>query len=255
MIKTHTQIIQKLIGLWLNPTDAQIYVETLTMGASTIVHIADQLSINRVTVHDAVQRLIDKWLFLETHSGQRRLVYPKQVEALQYIVDNKKSELTQLQHHVEQTISLLNDIQLQSSHLPQIRFYKWREGIQTVTHEMLADNQEISMVSDSRHFDDLIDNKFIEQASTHSHYDKTIKLIIPVWYEHFSFTHKARHSKVEIRQFWPEQGRSWGMAVWWNKTAYYSYEWRYITTTIIQNKAIAMMMSYAFVALRSSATQ
>lgn len=250
MQNTHSQIIQKLTEIGLNPTDAQIYVETLTMGACTVIHIADQLGMNRVTVHDAVQRLIDKWLFLETHSGQRRLVYPKQVEALQYIVDHKKSELTQLQHQVEQTISLLNNMQLQSTHLPQIRFYKWREGIQTVTHEMLADNQKICMLSDSWHFDDLIDNKFIEQASNHPHYKQLIQLIIPVGYEHFSFTHKARHSTVEIKQFWPDQHRSWGMAVWWDKVAYYSYEWRYITTTIIQNKAISMMMRAAFASLR-----
>ena len=140
-------------------------------------------------------------MFLETHSGQRRLVYPKQVEALQSLVDTKKSELTQLQHQVDQTISLLNNIQLQSQHLPHIRFYKGKEGIQTVIHEMLVDNKSIAMMSDSRHFDDLIDNKFIEQSAQSDHYNQQIQLIIPAGYEHFIFTHKARHPHVIIQQF------------------------------------------------------
>lgn len=251
----HHDILIALQQLWLHPTDAQIYLTSLSLGACTVIQIADQLKLNRVTAHDAVQRLIDRGLFLETHSGQRRLVYPKQVEALQSIVDKKKSELTQLQHQVEQTISLLNDIQLQSTHLPQIRFYKWREGIQTVTHEMLADDTDIMMASDSWHFDDLIDNKFIEQASTHQNYHHHIQLIIPVWYEHFSFTHKARQSKTTIRYFWSQQPRSWGMAVRWNKVAYYSYEGHYITTTVIENKAISMMMNASYNNLRLHANE
>jgi len=92
-------------------------------------------------------------------------------------VDTKKSELTQLQYQVDQTISLLNDIQLQSQHLPHIRFYKGKEGIQTVIHEMLIDDKPIAMMSDSRHFDDLIDNKFIEQSATAGHYNKEIPQI------------------------------------------------------------------------------
>lgn len=140
-------------------------------------------------------------MFLETHSGQRRLVYPKQVEALQSLVDIKKSELTQLQYQVDQTISLLNDIQLQSQHLPHIRFYKGKEGIQTVIHEMITDNRPIAMISDSRHFDDLIDNKFIEQSAKSNQYKEQIQLIIPAGYEHFIFTHKAKHTHVNIQQF------------------------------------------------------
>jgi predicted transcriptional regulator len=94
------------------------------MGASTVVQLADESGLNRVTVHDIVGRLVDKGLFLETRSGQRRLVYPKQIDALQSLVEIKRSELTQLQSTVDQTMSLLRDVQLSSTYLPQIRFYK-----------------------------------------------------------------------------------------------------------------------------------
>jgi len=248
-------IIQNLQKLWLHPTDAQIYISSLSLGACTVIQLADQLNLHRVTTHDAVQRLIDKWLFLETHSGQRRLVYPKQVEALQSLVDTKKSELTQLQYQVDQTISLLNDIQLQSQHLPHIRFYKGKEGIQTVIHEMLIDDKPIAMMSDSRHFDDLIDNKFIEQSATAGHYNKEIQLIIPAGYEHFIFTHKAKHPHVSIQQFWSWQQWTGGVSIRWDKVAYYSYEGRYITTTVIENIPISQMMLFSFQSLWNQSLQ
>lgn len=255
-MKNNSEIItQNLQKLWLHPTDAQIYINSLSLGACTVTQLADQLNLNRVTTHDAVERLIEKGLFLETHSGQRRLVYPKQVEALQSLVDTKKTELTQLQYQVDQTISLLNDIQLQSKHLPHIRFYKWKEGIQTVINEMLIDNKPISMISDSRHFDDLIDNKFIEQSAKSDNYKETIKLIIPTGYEHFIFTHKAKHPHVTIQQFWPWQSWTGGMSIWWNKIAYYSYEGRYITTTVIENTPISQMMSFSFQSLWTHSTK
>lgn len=255
MANTNEHIIQNLQKLWLHPTDAQIYISSLSLGACTVIQLADELDLNRVTTHDAVQRLIDKWLFLETHSGQRRLVYPKQVEALQSLVDTKKSELTQLQYQVDQTISLLNDIQLQSQHLPHIRFYKWKEGIQTVIHEMFTDDRPISMISDSRHFDDLIDNKFIEQSARSNHYNQQIQLIIPAGYEHFIFTHKAKHPHVSIQQFWSWQQWTGGVSIRWNKVAYYSYEGRYITTTVIENIPISQMMFFSFQSLWSQSIQ
>ena len=255
MSNNHEDIIHNLQKLWLHQTDAQIYISSLSLGACTVIQLADQLNLHRVTTHDAVQRLIDKWLFLETHSGQRRLVYPKQVEALQSLVDTKKSELTQLQYQVDQTISLLNEIQLQSSHLPHVRFYKWKEGIQTIIHEMLSDNTDILMLSDSWHFDDLIDNKFIEQSSHHTIFKQNIDLIIPAGYEHFIFTHKAKHPHVHIQQFWSWQLWKWGMSVRWDKVAYYSYEWRYITTTVTQNIPISLMMKFSFQSLWNQSIQ
>lgn len=255
MINNNENILKNLQKLWLHPTDAQIYITSLSMGACTVIQLADQLDLNRVTAHDAVQRLINKWLFLETHSGQRRLVYPKQVEALQSLVDTKKSELTQLQYQVDQTISLLNDIQLQSQHLPHIRFYKGKEGIQTVIHEMFIDDKPIAMMSDSRHFDDLIDNKFIEQSAQSHQYNQQIQLIIPAGYEHFIFTHKAKHPHITIQQFASWQQWTGGVSIRWDKVAYYSYEGRYITTTVIENIPISQMVLFSFQSLRSQSIQ
>lgn len=246
-LSTHQQLTKSLIELWFHESECLIYLLGLEMWASTVVQLSEELGMNRVTVHDIVGRLIEKGLFLESRNGQRRLVYPKQIESLQSLVDTKKSELTQLQLKVDQTVSLLRDVQLSSYYLPQIRFYKWQEGIATIGREMLDDDQPISIISDSWHFDDLIDNKFLDKTITHSH---PINLLIPMWYEHFSFTHKAYHTKLSIKYLTDSMMRRGGMAVWWHKIALHSYEWIYITTTIIENWPIASMMQASFQALR-----
>lgn len=240
------KITQSLMQLGFGESDCIVYLLWLEMGASTVVQLAEESGLNRVTVHDIVWRLIDKWLFLETRSGQRRLVYPRQIDALQSLVDIKRSELTQLQSHVDQAMSLLRDVQLSSTYLPQIRFYKGQEGIALVGKEMLDDWQSICIISDSWHFDDLIDNKFLDKATWHP---SQISLIIPMGYEHFSFTHKAKHDKLMIKYLTGNEQWRGAMSIWGNKVALHSYEGIYITTTIIENAPIAVMMRASFGAM------
>jgi sugar-specific transcriptional regulator TrmB len=104
---TDPAIVKALIQLGIHETDAQLYLVGLQLGASTVIQLATASGINRITAHDSVQRLLHRGLFLETYSGQRRLVYPKHVDALYSLIDQKKAELTQLTHHVDHAISLV----------------------------------------------------------------------------------------------------------------------------------------------------
>jgi hypothetical protein len=80
------------------------------------------------------------------------------------------------------------------------------------------------MLCDSWHFDDLIDNKYLEQSAIHPLYTSTIQMMIPLGYEHFIFTHQAVHPHVQIKEFATSQSRSGGMMVWGEKVAYFAYE-------------------------------
>gem|GEM_PF-6603090 len=68
-------------------------------------------------------------------------------------------------------------------------------------------------------------------------------------YEHFSFTHKAKHSKLVIKYLTGQEQRRGAMSIWGNKVALHSYEGIYITTTIIENSPIAAMMQASFAAM------
>lgn len=196
--------------------------------------------------------LIEKWLFAETFSNNRRLIYPNPVQSLQQLVDLHKAKIQQMQLQVDQTISLLQGIQLQGKFLPQVRFAKWHDWVRKLYKEILEDinsfanlkastlNQNIYIISDSRHFDDIIDNKFLDQFVDKNIY---IHLILPQWYEHFVFTYNSRlGKKFESREYEHSLWRNGAMAIWWDKVAMFSYEGIYITTTTIQNKPIHNMM-------------
>lgn len=118
-------------------------------------------------------------------------------------------------------------------------------------NEMIEDKAAIKIISDSRHFNDLIDNHFLEKTTQHP---TPIKLLIPVGYEHFSFTHKAYHKTLQIHYLTKQQIRNGGMAVWWQKIALHSYEGVYITTTIIENWPISAMIEASFQSMRNQSS-
>lgn len=60
----------------LNETEKKVYIGGLIKGASTIIELAKEIGVHRLTVHQAVTHLVQEGLFLETYYGKKRLVYP-----------------------------------------------------------------------------------------------------------------------------------------------------------------------------------
>ncbi len=236
------KLISQLKKIWLNETDAKIYLFSIHIGACTIKQLTDQSSINRITVHDSVGRLIEKGLLQETYSNKKRLVFPQPIENLQHIVEIKKTEVNNLQQQVNTTINILQSLHLQSSYLPQIRLSKGRAWIKDLLWEIKnAKPKELYTISDSRHFDELLNIKFLEEMK------KTqIHMILPRWFEHFIFSAHAKWVSINTKTLTNETNRSWGMTLREDTVALHAYEGVYITTTIIKNEAITQTMKHVF---------
>jgi hypothetical protein len=241
--KTHT-LVSQLQKIWLRDTDSKIYLASITLWACTIKQLTEHTQVNRITVHDSVGRLIEKWLLLETYSNKRRLIFPQQISHLQYLVDTRKAEVDQLQHEVSSTIHLLQSLHLQSDHLPQIRISKWRQGINDMLSEISNKKPDsLLVISDSRHFDELISINFLNKLSK----AKTkVQMILPTGFDHFIFSAHAKWVFIETRTLDSQDWRKWWMTLWWDTIALHAYEGIYITTTIIENPAIAQMMKCFF---------
>jgi len=238
------KLLQQLDKLWLHKTDAQIYLASIHIGACTINQLTSQTKINRITVHDSIGRLIEKGLLLETFSGRRRLVFPQQINHLQHLVEKKKTEMDQLQYDVATTINLLQSLHLQSSSLPQVRISKGSAGIEEMLREIKEwDEWMIQTISDSRHFDELLNVHFLDSLQS---YKQPIQMILPSWFEHFIFSANAKGLQIDTRTITQDMKRQGGMTMWWSKVAFHAYEWVYITTTIIENIPITNMMSQCF---------
>lgn len=241
-------IIHHLEEIWLHHTDAEVYLASIRLGACTINQLTTQTKINRITVHDSVGRLIEKWLLLETYSGKRRLVFPQQISNLQHLVDAKKTELDQLQNRVSQTITLLQSLHLQSNYLPQIRIAKGRQGISDMIQDLkISTSSDIMIMTDSRHFDELLTIHFLDSMKQSK---KQIQMILPPWFEHFIFSAHAKGVNITTHTIPETMKREGGMTIRWSTVALHAYEGVYITTTIIENSAIAQMMTHCFEQMR-----
>lgn len=246
----NTKIIQQLKKIWLNETDASIYLASIHLWACSIQQLTDQTNIHRITTHDSVSRLIQKWLLLETFSWRKRLIYPQQISSLQHLVDRKKAEVDSLQQDVSSTIHMLQSLHLQSEYLPKITISKWRQWIQSLLSELKENSpQEIFSISDSWHFDELLNVQFLDSLAQ----QKTkLSIILPRWFEHFIFSAHAKGVELSSKTFKEETSRSWWITLRWATIALHAYEWIYITTTKITNPAIAMMMKGMFTNMREN---
>jgi len=241
------QIKHTLTQLGMNESDITIYMLGLEIGAATIAQLAQESDMWRVTVHEIVRRLIWYGVFLESRSGRRRLVYPNTVDAIHHMLDARKLALTQLESQVTHTAQLLRDIQAQSQNFPKTRYYKGQEGIRLMMSEIIKDGQNVSIISDGQHFYELIDNELLEKSlKMRKENNLTISMIFPRWFEYFTFTQGIYQQQLNIK-FLPEDTiLHGGMTIRWDKVAIHCYEWRYITTTIIENSAIAQMMRFYY---------
>jgi len=97
-------VVKLLENIWLNTTDAEVYLASIHLGASTIKQLTTHTQQNRITVHDSVWRLVQKWIILETYSWRKRLIFPQTIDKLQLLVEHKQAELVQYENDVRSTI-------------------------------------------------------------------------------------------------------------------------------------------------------
>lgn len=240
--------------LWLGDSEVQIFLLWLENGALTIAQLSQLSNIWRITVHEIVARLIKKWLYLETKSGRKRLVYPNQVDAIERLLDQKTLELQQLKKDAKNASSLLQAIQTQSENFPKTRFYKGQEWIQKMLSEIKKDAEDIAIMSDGQHFYELIDNDFLEKTLDLRNKKKLhVQLLFPTWFEYFSYTQGTYQQQLEIKSLPQQDILKGGMTIWWKKVALHCYEGKFITTTILENTQIRNILTYLYKMTRDQA--
>lgn len=233
--------------VWLLQSEIDIFFLWLENGALTIGQLAQLSKMNRITVHEIVYRMIQKWLFLETYSWKKRLVYPNQVDALERLVEHKKFEVQQLEKEAKKATSVLRSLQVQSENFPKTRFYKGQEGIYRMLAEIKQDASDIAIMSDRQHFYELIDNNFLEQSlDLRNKKNVNVRLLFPSWFEYFTYTQGTYQQRLEIKNLPEERLLKGGLTIRNNKVAFHCYEGKFISTTILENRRIAGIQQYLF---------
>lgn len=242
--------------LGLGESEVDIFLLGLQHGALTISQLSEISKKGRITVHEIVARLIKKWLYLQTYSGKKRLVYPNNIDAIDHLIESHRAHLSQLEKDADTATSLLRSIQYQSEHFPRIRFYKGLEGITRVLNEIKQDANNISIMSDGQHFYELIDNNFLEQTlDLRRKKNINVRMIFPSGFEYFTYTQWTYQQELQIRSLPHQEQLHGGMIIRWEKVATHYYNQWFITTTIMDDSRTAQMQQYLFERTRESAKQ
>lgn len=132
-------MLDDLQDIGLSQVEAQVYVAISELGPSSVLQISKQSRLNRSTIYNSLQSLLDKKLVSQTPKGKKIFYVAGTGEDL-------KKMLTDKIKIVDNLLPELNALTKSSSDKPVIHYYEGFEGIQRI-HEMAARSKEKVMAA------------------------------------------------------------------------------------------------------------
>ncbi len=130
---------KQLEKLNLTKREADVYVELLELGETTIEQISRKSKIKRTTVYDVIEALKEKGLIGTTKRKKRTLYYAEDPRILESQLEEKKIVLNTILPQLLSMSSLIDK-------KPGIKYFEGAEGIKNVYQDTLNyPNQEILM--------------------------------------------------------------------------------------------------------------
>ncbi len=233
--------------LWLNSSEISIVFTWLKLGPATIIQLSKITWFKRITTHAIVNRLLKKWIFLETKNKTKRLVYPNDFKCLKNLLEKKKQEIKDIENDLEKASTFLTNIQAWSQWFPNIRFYKWKEWVELMFNEIINDEKNMYVMSDHKYFYDVIDNQFLEKSLEIRKKNKLItKMLFPIWFEYFYFSQWIYDQELSIKSLPQDFPLIWAINIWGEKIWFHTEKNGFITTTIIEDAQISKIMIFLF---------
>jgi len=130
---------KQLEKLNLSTREADVYVELLELGETTVEQISRKSKIKRTTVYDVIETLKEKGLIGTTKRKKRTLYYAEDPRILENQLEEKKTVLNSILPQLLSMSSLIDK-------KPDIKYFEGIEGIKNVYQDTLNHpNQEIMM--------------------------------------------------------------------------------------------------------------
>lgn len=234
------EIITDLKALGCSEREARIYLDLCISGGASVQTIATRLRENRVTVHSAIERLLEKGYLSETRDGKRRLVVAEQPHELRYLLEAKRNELVEQEQRFESLLRNLSQIPRQEAKEPSVRIYKGTSGLKRLLDETLSSRGELRVAIDVGRFLSLLSKSYLKR-----YYEQRAKRGISsrlIWPNH-PFVHEmqplAKSLRMDIRVSQRSDRWEAGFFVWDDTFAMKSLAEGFLTCTIIRSKEIA----------------
>lgn len=238
----------------LSDHERMIFCAGLEVWPASIIQLAQHTHLHRLTVHQTVQAMLQQWLFLETYSGKKRLVYPNSIDGLTLMLEEKKRKIKHLEQQLESAKDIFNYLRNKRDTDPMTRLYRGIEWVNVTLMEMAKDKKDVAVLYDAQSLQNIMDEQLYHRSYQQRtlHHSKT-RLILPETFRDFWHVEWKDDYDVMIRILPPQQIIQWGIEIRWSKVALHCYrEWD-IMTTIIDNSEIAAIMLVMYESMRRSA--
>ncbi len=140
------KLTQELINIGLSEKEAQIYLSSLSLGASSVQNIAKKANVNRVTTYVMIEQLTQKGLMSTFMQGKKKMFVAEKPIRLLSLIHEREQELSDQEVRFRQTLGPLTALMAQSEHKTQLRFYEGIEGIKAC-HEVLLTAMKQEQIS------------------------------------------------------------------------------------------------------------
>lgn len=146
----------QLMRVGLTKNEASIYLDCYQHGISSVQQVAQRLSLNRITVHSAVEQLLEKGFISETREGRRRRILCEPPDVLYQSIAEREQKLRQTKIEVDHFVSLLSSIPKLSTGSPEVRFYRGVDGLKRLLEETLEAEDLVRVYIDIEQFVSLL---------------------------------------------------------------------------------------------------
>lgn len=134
---------EQLEKIGLNKNEAKIYLVLLRLGSAQAGKISKGAQINRTTIYDSLERLIEKGLVTYIISANKKVFRPVAPEKL-------LDQLKEKQKTVEEILPELNKLLKESKEKEESDIYKGKKGIRSILNDILKYKEYIAFGSSGR---------------------------------------------------------------------------------------------------------
>ncbi|PIR69416.1 MAG: hypothetical protein COU47_03535 [Candidatus Niyogibacteria bacterium CG10_big_fil_rev_8_21_14_0_10_46_36] len=145
------QTVLKSIGL--NDKEISVYDALLPLGRGTVRELSTRTGINRGTVHDILEILLEKGLLVSERQGSRRRFLLAPPENIISVLEEKKRSLHDQAKKFEEAMPQLKSLYAKQGGRPRVEYFDSDEGIKKILEDVLetlhthADKKEYVLYS------------------------------------------------------------------------------------------------------------
>lgn len=122
----------------LNDREIKVYMALLRLGSAPIRAIADEVQINRTTVHDMLRKLIDEGLVSFVDKSKHRYFTAEPPESLLAALATKKNRLERVETSIREILPELKTLYEKSETRPKAKYFEGEAGLRAILEDVLT---------------------------------------------------------------------------------------------------------------------